>query len=238
MYYTANQSPYKGIILTLVGIGLVLGLALIGSDLINPITSVAEFQRAQVETRRAAQQNEIDLRQYATLQEARTQAEMTKLQEENRYLQQTHDEELRRSEEERQYLQAVHEQALQNGQAQTALGLQLLRDAGYIAIPVVALSLLALSIGLSVRMAKRHLASATMSTDVWTPERKRQAIAAARWRERMLREQQAREQEQLRQAADLQERLSQLFGTHVGPDGHDDVEEMMIKPSSVVPSHN
>jgi len=150
MYYntSANQSSsYKGIILILVGIGLVLGLALIGSDLVKPITSVAEYQKAQVETQRAAQQNEIDLRQYQDRQDARTQAEIAKLQEEVQHLQKLHEEELQRAREETQHLQQIHQQELRQAEGRAALELQLFRVAFHTFLAVMGFSLLSLSIG-------------------------------------------------------------------------------------------
>jgi hypothetical protein len=241
MYYDSSQaSTLKGVILILVGIGLALGLALIGSDLVNPIKSVAEYQQGQVERERIAQQNEIDLHQYEVLQEARTQAEVAKLQADIRHLQQAHEEELQQREAETQHLQQVHEEELRQREAETqhlqqlheqelhhtreraALELHLLRSAGHATIAVVAPSLLALSIALNVRIARRRHVPVEATADLWTSERKRRAIEAARWRERMEREQELREHELHGQETALPTGLSELFGMHVGPDRHNE----------------
>jgi uncharacterized membrane protein YccC len=213
-----------GIIVILVGIGLLLGLGLVDSDLVNPISSISDYQRAGVETQRAAQQNEIDLRQYEAVQEARTQAEIQKLEEEVQYLQQLHEQELENS-------QRAHEQKMRQNQEWIALEQQLLRLAGRAAIVVFGLYLLSLSIGFSVHFAKRRPMYAEADADVWTPERKRQAIKAARWRERERREQELREQELRQQELDLQERLRELCSTTIGSNGHEDLDELFSEPS-------
>lgn len=50
------------LVVLLVIVGTVLGLALSGSDLLNPTTHSAEAQRISIENQRIARQNEIDLR--------------------------------------------------------------------------------------------------------------------------------------------------------------------------------
>jgi hypothetical protein len=222
-YQSANQiSGNKGIILTLIGIGLVLGLALIKSDLANPIKGVADFRRAEVETNRVAQQNEVDLRQYEALQEARTQAEIEGLREEIQYLRQTHEQDLRQMEEETRYLHLAHEQNLRYAQEQAALRMQQLRLLGYTGITALGLALISLSVGFSVYIARRRPAFAKVSADVWTTERKRRAIAAARRRER----------ESRQQGLEFQERLRELFSTPVGSNGHEDPDELFAEPLS------
>ena len=228
-YQSANQtSGTKGIILTLIGIGLVLGLALIKSDLANPIKAVADFRRAEVETNRVAQQDEVDLRQYEALQEARTQAEIEELREELQHLQQTHEEELRRSEEDTQYLQRVHEQELQHTQELAALKVRLFRLLGYTGIAVIGVALLSLSVGFSVRIARRRPAVVGTSAEEWTPERKHQAIEDARQRERELR------QEEIK----LQQRLRELCDVSIGSNGHEDPDEASPEPFSLTQARN
>lgn len=220
---SSNQAPgTKGVILTLVGVGLALGLALIKSDLVNPIRAVADFRRAKVETEREAQQNEIDLRQYEALQAARTQAEIERLREEIQYLKQTHEQDLRQMEEETRYLQLAHEQNLRYAQEQAALRMQLLRLLGYTGITALGLALISLSVGFSVYIARRHPPSTKVSADVWTTERKRRAIAVARRRER----------ESRQQGLEFQERLRELFSTPVGSNGHEDPDELFAEPLS------
>ncbi len=242
MVNLSASKALAGIIVLLVGIGLLLGLALTDSDLVNPIKSVAEFQRDQTETQRIAQENEITLQQYKVLQEARTQAEVERLEEEIRYQRQLHEQELRRLEEETQHQRRMHEQALRDAQKRAALERQLLQLGGYVAIAVLGLALLSLSIGFSVHLAGRRPAHAGTSADVWTPERKRQAIEAARWRERRQREQELhelerreqvlRKQELRQQGFDSRKRLLELSGTSIGSNGHEDADELSSEPWS------
>lgn len=215
------------IVVILVGIGLCWGLTLDDCDLVNPLSSMSEYQRAQVETQQIAQQNEVDLRQYEALQEAHTQAEVERLQEELRYLQQAHEEDLRRREEETRYLQQVHEQELQKARERDAWELQLLQLAGYTATAVLGFSLLSFSISFSVYVARRRPAPAVTSADVWTPERKRQAIEAARRQEREERKVALRQQK-----FDLQERLRELYSATVGSNGHEGPDELFSESLS------
>ncbi|MCD6345656.1 MAG: hypothetical protein J7M17_08675 [Anaerolineae bacterium] len=170
-----------GITAFLVACGLALGLTLGNVDLTNPITSLSESRRAEVETQRVAQQNDIDLQQYAVLQAAHTQAEMARLEEETRHLQQIHEQEIR-------HLQRVREQEIRQIQEQAALKSQLLQMAGYAVIAVLGLSLLAIVAGFSVYIVKRIFASVAKRTAVLDPERKWRMIQAARQREREYRQ--------------------------------------------------
>jgi len=240
MYYkSSNQSSgNKGVILVLVCIGLVLGLALIRCDLVNPVTSVAEFRRAEVETEQLAQQNEIDLRQYEALQEASTQAEIEKLQEETLYLKQTHEEDLRRMMEETRYVQQAHRQELQRAQERAVLALQQLRLLGYTIIAALGFALVSLSVGLSVYIARRRPVRAKSGNDVWTPERKRYAIEVARQREIKQREQELSEHESGWEELDLQQRLREILGDSVSSNGHGDPGEMSSEPASPLGAPN
>lgn len=170
-----------GITAFLVACGLALGLTLGNVDLANPITSSSESRRAEVETQRLAQQNDIDLQQYKVLQEAHTQAEMARLEEETRHLQQIH-------EQETQHLQQVREQEIRQIQEQAALKSQLLQLAGYTVIVILGLSFLAIGAGLSVYIVKQISAPVTKRADAWNPERKWRMIQAARQREREYRQ--------------------------------------------------
>ena len=70
-------SPFGGlvkVILALVLIGLIMGLVLTGSDLTNFITNSAKAEAIRVQTDLDAQQKQIDLENYATIQKAETQA--------------------------------------------------------------------------------------------------------------------------------------------------------------------
>lgn len=199
-----NISVGKGIVLALVIIGLVLGLALGSSELVNPFSSLSEYQRAQVETQQVTRQNEA-------LQDARAQAEAQKLQDEIQYLQQAHEQELER-------LQLAYEQERQQDQEQAALEQQLFQLAGQTFVVVLGLCLLSFSVGGSVYVARMRPAR----IDVWTPKRKRQAIKAARQHEREMRQ----------RKIESQERLSELFGTPIGSNGRKAQKSSFSAPSS------
>jgi len=232
---SSNQSSGTiGAILILLGSGLALGLALTKSDLANPIKGVADFRRAEVETERVARQNEIDLRQYGVLQEARTQAEIEKLQEEIRYLEQTHEAELQRREDEAFYQRQAHEQELRYSQARESLEMHLLGCSVYASIVALVFVLVSLGIGCSVYIARKISTRARINVDVWTHERKRLAIRAARWRERELRKQELREREPCSPELDLEERLSRLLGSSSGSNGHSESRDSPAQhPSSL-----
>lgn len=179
MFYGSGDpaAGLRSIVLILVAIGLVLGLALIGSDLINPIRSISQYQRDQVETQRQSRQNEIDLEQYEVRAVAEAQAMIQRLSDETAYRWQSYQQELEQA-------RLAAEQARQAARERDALRLHLLRIAAYAAIAVAGLSLLALAIGWAVRIARTQPTSARSVADEWTPERRRQAVALARQRER------------------------------------------------------
>jgi hypothetical protein len=247
MYYTpTSQVVGKWIILTLIGIGLLLGLVLIGSDFARPLNSLREFLDAQVERHLAIQQGEIDLRQHETLQEANTEAEIAQKQEEIRHQKQLHEEEaqhqeliheqeLQQSEAETRYLQQLHDQKLQQAQEQAALGLELTQVAGYSGIAVAGLVFSALGIGLSVRVARRR--QVKVARDVWTQRRKSQAIEAARQREREQHRQVFREQKLHQTVTELQNRLEELEAS-VSSDRHKDSDEILLEPLFLASGHD
>ncbi|MBN1954656.1 MAG: hypothetical protein JW900_06350 [Anaerolineae bacterium] len=188
IFGTGNQAfSLKGVILVLVGVGLALGLALMDSDLVNPLESMAQYERERVENQRAAERSEIDIQHYAALQEAQTQAELQRIADETAYLQQLHQEELERA-------RLAHEQELQAAWERERVKQQVLQFAAYTAITVGGLCMLALGIGRAVYIARlrsvsvpvsvRVPAQAAADAEVWTPEQKRQAREAARQRER------------------------------------------------------
>lgn len=177
MYGGGNYwSGLVGVIFVLVAIGLILGLVLTGSELVNPFEGLSQYEQNRVENRRLAQQSEIDLQQYAILKEAETQAQLQRIAAEIDHLQLTY-------QQERDLARQAREQELRIAQEREALKLQLLRVAGFTAIAVAGLCLLTLSAGAAVRLARVRPAPARRA-EVWTPERRRQAIAAARQRER------------------------------------------------------
>jgi hypothetical protein len=155
-----------GTIVVLVGIGALLALGWSDSDLVHPIRSIADYQRSQMEIGRDALKREIDVRQYAILQAARTQAEVQKILEENRHT------------------RALHAQQMRQEQERMALVLDLRRLIAQAAIVVGGLSALALSVGVSVYIGRQRPAPVRVTADAWTPDRKQRAVAAARRRER------------------------------------------------------
>ncbi len=144
------------IILMLLVFGMLCGLLFAATDLANPMTNGAEARRDNIETDYLAQKNGIDLEQYRILKEAETQAE------------------LKRLDDEAQHRQQLYAQELQFSRVWSGLKLELLRFSGY----VLCLSLLAISIGVGVRIARQpNLARARAEIE------KRAAIAKARGRE-------------------------------------------------------
>jgi len=80
--FPPRNEPLKGVILILVGIGLVLGLGLVGAELINPFQGAANYKRSLVETNRADQQNQIDLENYEAIKKKNTEVELQHLENE------------------------------------------------------------------------------------------------------------------------------------------------------------
>ncbi|HET90175.1 MAG TPA: hypothetical protein ENN99_05485 [Chloroflexi bacterium] len=207
--FNLSVSKVVGVILALVGIGVLLALGWSDSDLVHPISSIAEYQRDQLEMEREAQENAVDLRQYEILQAAQTQIEIQKLEEDARYREQRHEQDLKNRQE-------AHQQQMEHEQEQAALEQQLLRWGAWAAIVAGGLSMLALSVGISIRIARPRLVSVRAATDEWTPERKRRAIAAARRRERRHREAMLRGQEIEIPWSELT--LQEMIGVPVGSD--------------------
>ena len=74
---STNFSLFGGlakVVIVLVLLGLLMGLVLTGSDLTNFITNSAKAEAIRVQTDLDAQQKQIDLENYATIQKAETQA--------------------------------------------------------------------------------------------------------------------------------------------------------------------
>ncbi len=83
--FPTNTSPFAGltkVILTLVGIGLVVGLVIAGSDLTNFITNSAKAQAIKNQNDLQAQKDAIDLKNYQAIQETTTQIQIEKLNDE------------------------------------------------------------------------------------------------------------------------------------------------------------
>jgi hypothetical protein len=60
----STTKALAGVVALVIGVGIVLGMAISGSDLINPTTRSAEAQRISIENQRIARQNDIDMRYY------------------------------------------------------------------------------------------------------------------------------------------------------------------------------
>ena len=79
---STNFSLFSGlakVIMTLVLLGLLMGLVLTGSDLTNFITNSAKAEAIRLQTDLDAQQKQIDLENYATIQKAKAQAEQERI---------------------------------------------------------------------------------------------------------------------------------------------------------------
>lgn len=154
MYGGASGQGWLGLAAFLVVCGLVIGLALISSDLVNPITSWAESQRYQVETQQLNERDAIDTAQYKAISEAQTQAEILKLREEVAHQEQVHQAELQRL-----YAEQVQQEQLQQEQARqakawAALKLRLVEMSTIILLSGFAISLVVLSIGYSRQLGR------------------------------------------------------------------------------------
>ena len=149
--------------------------------------------------------------------EVQTQAKPQELIDETAHLQQMREGELENA-------QPAYEQELQASRESAALRSQLLRFGGYTLIVSGELCLLALSIGGAVYISRLRPARTTnqpptraetqSSTNVWTPERKRAEIRAARTHEREERKKSLRQKELV-----VEERFQQLFQRPAGPHG-------------------
>lgn len=152
MYGGTSNQGWLGLAVFLVICGLVIGLALIGSDLVNPISSWAESQRYQAETQQLAEREAVDIEQHKQLREAETQAEILRLNGELAQQEQRHQAELQRLSEEMQYEKQIHQEEIRQAQEITALKLRLINAGGYIFVSSIGVSLVILSFGASRRL--------------------------------------------------------------------------------------
>jgi TolA-binding protein len=155
MYGGVSGQNWLGPMMLLVICGLVVGLALVGSDLINPISSWAETQRYQSETQRIDEQNAVDVTQYEVLREAQTQAEIRRLNEEIAQQEQLYQAELQRLSEERQQQKRMNEEEIRQAQKMAALKLKLVNIATIIVASSVGVSLIILSFGVTRRLWRK-----------------------------------------------------------------------------------
>ena len=142
----SGQNWFRPMML-LVICGLAIGLALVGSDLINPISNWAAAQRYQSETQRIDEQNAVDIKQYELVREAQTQTEIRRLNEQIVQQGQLHQAEMQRLNEERLQKQQIHEEELRQAREMAELKLSLLNTAGIILAVSIGISLIILSLG-------------------------------------------------------------------------------------------
>lgn len=147
MYGGTSGQSWLGPMMVLIICGLVVGLALVGSDLINPISNWAEVQRYQSETQRIDEQNTVDVKQYEALREAETQAEIRRLNEEIVHQEQLHQAEMQQLNEEMLQKQQMHKEELRQAREMAGLKLSLLNTAGIVLAVSIGISLIILSLG-------------------------------------------------------------------------------------------
>jgi len=231
---------FTRIIMILIVVGFLLGLALTGSDFVNPFSSIARLLREQLEMQQLDQQNAIDLQQYETLENARTQAAVYKLEDDTQYQRQSHAQALEQS-------QQAFEREQRQAQKLASLELKLRQAGGFAAIGVIGILLIVFSIGLSVRIARQRpertvytdKQANNLETTHQVADRKDSVHTTAPvdvctregWRhERELARQCEREMRQ--QEIELQKRLSELCGTPIGSNGRQVSEASFSVPSS------
>ncbi len=152
MYGGASGKGWLGIVAFLVGCGLLIGLALTRSDLVNPITSLSESQRYRVETQRIAEQDAVDIEQYKILLAAQTQAEVLRLNEETAQQERLHRAEIQRLNEAMQQTQRMHEEEIRQAQEMAAVKINLLNIVGIIVASSIGISSIVLSLGITRRL--------------------------------------------------------------------------------------
>jgi len=147
MYGGTSGQGWLGLAVFLVVCGLIIGLALVGSDLINPITRWAESRRYQTETQRITEESAVDIEQYKILQEAQTQIEIRRLNEQIAQQERLYQAEIQRLNAEILQTQQRHEEELRQAREMAALKLNLLNTGGLILAGSVGISLIILSLG-------------------------------------------------------------------------------------------
>lgn len=183
MFYQ-NSPPStlgKGVILTLVILGFIVGLALVNSDLVNPIKSLSQYRQDQADLEIEQREKEIDLKVYEIVQRA-----SAALAIEEQRAEAEHRERIR--EEEYHHTREEHAQELALAKAWEESKRALLINGAYILVGTTSLCTVIASIGFGIQLADRGQPAQ------WTVERRRAAIEAARWRERQERERQLQEQ--------------------------------------------
>lgn len=152
MYGGTSGQGWLGLAIFLVICGLIIGLALVGSDLINPISSLAESKRYQAETQRLVEHNNLQTKQESELLEAQTRAEIERLEAEAAHRVQLYELETQRLEAELQRANQVHQEEIRQGREMAALKRSLLNTAGIIMTVSIGVSLIILSVGVTRRL--------------------------------------------------------------------------------------
>ena len=147
MYGGTSGQGWLGLAVFLVICGLFIGLALIGSDLINPISSLAESERYRTQTQRMVDQDMADLEQYKKQREAETQAAIQQFNSDLAYQKQLHQVEIQRLNAELQQQQKTHEEEMRQAREMAALKQNLLHTAGIIIAISIGISLIIVSLG-------------------------------------------------------------------------------------------
>lgn len=152
MYGGTSGQGLLGLAVFLVVCGVIIGLALIGSDLVNPITSLGELQQHQAETQQLAAQEAVDIEAHKKLSEAQTQVEIQRLNEELAQQERVHQMEVQRLRAEMQQAERLHQEELRQAQTWAALKMRLVEIGGLILVSGFAISLVVFSFGFSRRL--------------------------------------------------------------------------------------
>lgn len=152
MYGGTSGQGWLGLAIFLVICGLVIGLALVRSDLINPISSLAESKRYQAETQQLIEQNNMQAKQESELLEAQTKVEIERLEAEAAHRMQLYELETQRLKEELQRAGQVHQEEMRQAQEMAALKRSLINTAGIIITVSIGVSLIILSVGVTRRL--------------------------------------------------------------------------------------
>jgi len=152
MYGGTSGQGWLGLTIFLVICGLVIGLALVGSDLINPISSLAESKRYQAETQRLIEQNNLQVKQESERLEAQTRAEIERLEAEAAHRAQMYELETQRLKAELQRANQVHQEEMRQAQEMAALKWSLINTAGIIMTVSIGMSFIILSVGVTRRL--------------------------------------------------------------------------------------
>ena len=207
-----SVSRVTGMIVVLVGIGVLLCLGWVDSDLVYPISRMAEYQRNQVELQRQARQDAIDMYFYAISRAVQTRVALEEAQETLHMLKT------------RNELQTQWEREW------AALKLELFRWGTRFTVGIIGLCLLVLAVGAGVYIVRyATLVPAPVRTDVWTTDRRRRAIEMARKREREERMRRM-QYDAIQRHRDAMRKSGEALGSNGGSNGN--INQEVISPFS------